>query len=62
MEKVLDVYKRPYDPQNPVVCMDESPKQLISEARPGQKMKPDQECRIDYEYIRHGVVEYFSGQ
>ncbi len=33
MEKVLDVYKRPYDPMRPVVCMDESPKQLIGETR-----------------------------
>jgi len=33
MEKVLDVYKRPYDPFHPVVCMDESPKQLIGETR-----------------------------
>jgi len=33
MEMVLDVYKRPFDPQNPVVCIDESPKQLIAETR-----------------------------
>ena len=33
MEIVLDVYKRPYDPERPVVCMDESPKQLIAEAK-----------------------------
>ena len=33
MEQVLDVYKRPYDPAKPVVCMDESPKQLIRETR-----------------------------
>lgn len=39
--------------------MDESPKQLISDARPGEKMKPGQESRIDYEYIRHGVVNVF---
>lgn len=32
MEQVLDVYKRPYDPENPVVCIDEMPKQLIQEA------------------------------
>lgn len=59
MEKVLDVYKRPYNPDNPVICMDESPKQLISESRTGQKMKPGQVCRIDYEYVRHGVVNVF---
>ena len=33
MEKVLDVYKQPYDPLYPVICMDESPKQLIAETR-----------------------------
>ena len=52
MEQVLDVYKRPYDENNPVVCMDESPKQLISDARPCSPMKPGQETRIDYEYVR----------
>jgi len=59
MERVLDIYKRPYDPTNPVICMDESPKQLIAEGRPRQKMKPGRESRVDYEYIRHGVVNVF---
>ncbi|MBW6483339.1 MAG: transposase [Vicingaceae bacterium] len=59
MERVLDVYKRPYNPDNPVICMDESPKQLIEEGRPSSAMKPGQEARIDYEYIRHGVVNIF---
>ena len=59
MEKVLDVYKRPYDEDNPVVCMDESPKQLISEARPCSPMKPGRESRVDYEYVRHGMVNIF---
>jgi hypothetical protein len=59
MEQVLDVYKRPYDEHNPVVCMDESPKQLISDARLSTPMKPGQESRIDYEYIRHGMVNIF---
>lgn len=39
--------------------MDESPKQLISEGRPKLKMKPGSETRIDYEYVRHGVVNIF---
>lgn len=39
--------------------MDESPKQLIEEARPSTKIKPGQEARVDYEYIRHGVVNIF---
>ena len=59
MEKVLDVYKRPYNEDNPVVCRDESPKQLISEARPSTQMKPGQESRRDYEYVRHGMVNIF---
>ena len=59
MERVLDVYKRPYNADFPVVCMDESPKQLIEEGRPSQGMKPGQEARVDYEYVRHGG---YSGQ
>lgn len=59
MEEVLDVYKRPYDASRPVVCMDESPKQLISEARKGVPMGKGREARVDYEYIRHGMVNIF---
>jgi len=59
MERVLDVYKRPYDKDYPVVCMDESPKQLIEEGRPSTAMKPGQEARVDYEYVRNGVVNIF---
>ena len=59
MERVLDVYKRPYDKDFPVVCMDESPKQLIEEARTAIKMKPGRQTRVDYEYIRHGVINIF---
>lgn len=43
----------------PVVCMDESPKQLIDELRPSTAMRPGREARVDYEYIRHGVVNIF---
>lgn len=59
MEQVLDVYKRPYNENNPVVCMDESPKQLISEARPSVPMAKGREKRQDYEYVRHGMVNIF---
>lgn len=59
MECVLDVYKRPYNSDFPVVCMDESPKQLIEEGRSSIAMKPGQEARVDYEYVRHGVVNIF---
>lgn len=59
MERVLDVYKRSYDENNPVVCMDESPKQLISGGQSSIPLKPGQETRVDYEYIRHGMVNIF---
>ena len=59
MERVLDVYKRPYDTDNPIVCMDESPKQLISGAQPSTHLKPGMDARVDYEYVRHGMVNIF---
>jgi hypothetical protein len=61
MEQVLDVYKRPYPYQedNPVVCMDESPKQLVEECNNSTMMEPGKETRIDYEYIRHRVANIF---
>jgi hypothetical protein len=54
MEQVLEVYKRPYDPRHPVVCMDEQSKQLISECMKPQPMVPGRPLRIDHEYVRHG--------
>jgi len=59
MENVLDIYKKPYNEEFPVVCMDESPKQLIEDAATSIPMKPGQEARVDYEYIRHGVINIF---
>jgi hypothetical protein len=58
MEQVLDVYHRPYDPLHPVVCMDESPTQLIGETR---RPYIDQHGvqREDYEYRREGVASIF---
>ena len=58
MEQVLDVYKRSYDAFFPVVCMDESPEQLIETVRL-EAMQPGKEKRVDYEYIRHGVANIF---
>lgn len=55
MEQVLEVYKRPYDPAHPVVCMDEQPKQLISEVSPAAPVAAGQPARLDYEYVREGV-------
>ena len=59
MEMVLDVYKQPYDPLHPVVCMDESPKQLIAETRKPVPAKPGQLARYDYEYSRRGTCNIF---
>lgn len=59
MERVLDVYKRPLDPLHPVVCMDESPKQLIGEVRPPVPASPGQPAKQDYEYRRVGVCNIF---
>jgi hypothetical protein len=59
MERVLDVYKRPYNEDCLVMCMDESPKQLIEEACPSTPMRQGQEARVDYEYVRDGVVNIF---
>lgn len=55
MEQVLEVYKRPYDPRYPVLCMDEQPKQLISESRRKVPVAPGRPARVDYEYVREGM-------
>jgi len=59
MEDVLEVYHMPYNPCYPVVCMDESCKQLVGEVRGPISCKPGQPKRIDDEYVRKGVVEIF---
>ena len=59
MERVLEVYKRPYDKRFPVICMDESPKQLIRETRLPVPMSPGMPARYDYEYERCGVCNIF---
>lgn len=59
MESVLDVYKTPYDRRYPVVCMDESPKQLIKQTRIPIARKPGQDAKEDYEYSRQGVANIF---
>ena len=59
MESVLDIYKCPYDRRFPVVCMDESPKQLIKQTRIPLDRKPRQDAKEDYEYSRQGVVNIF---
>jgi len=59
MEDILQVYQRPYDPQVPVICMDEASKQLISEVAIPLPTKPRQVKRVDYEYARQGVCNLF---
>ena len=59
MEMVLDVYKRPYNARYPVVCMDESPKQLIAETKTPIPASPGQPSKNDYEYKRCGVCNIF---
>jgi hypothetical protein len=59
MEDVLEVYEQPYDPQRPVVCFDESPKQLVAEVRSPQPAAPGQPERHDYEYRRNGTRNLF---
>lgn len=59
MEDVLEVYKRPYDPKRPVVCVDEMPKQLLMDTRDPLPMRPGEPERFDYEYKRDGVADLF---
>ena len=56
MEDVLEVYHRPYNESKPVVCLDEVPKQLVSEVRLPCPPRPGRPTRYDYEYKREGVV------
>ena len=59
MEQVLDVYRRPYDPAFPVVCMDETPRQFIGETRLPIAGAPGRPAREDYEYRRCGTCNVF---
>ena len=59
MEDVLDLYAEPYDPLRPVVCLDESPYQLVSEKRQPVPVAPGHAARYDYEYKREGTCNLF---
>jgi hypothetical protein len=59
MEDVLEVYQRPHDPACPVVCVDETSKQLVAETREPIPVKPGQPERVDYEYQRNGTANLF---
>ena len=59
MEDVLEVYTRPHDPARPLVCLDETSKQLVAETRASVPMRPGQPARHDYEYERNGTANLF---
>ena len=59
MEDVLEVYQRPHDPEYPMVCLDETSKQLVGETRVPIAAKPGQPARQDYEYERNGTANLF---
>jgi hypothetical protein len=59
MEDILETYALPYDPEIPLICMDEQPIQLLEDSRPSEPMKPGQVCREDYEYVRKGSCSVF---
>ena len=59
MEDVLEVYQRPHDPERPLVCLDETSKQMIAEIRKPIAARPGQKARHDYEYERNGVANLF---
>jgi len=59
MEDVLCVYQRPFDADRPLVCLDESSKQLVTETRKAISAKPGQAKRIDAEYRRCGTASVF---
>jgi hypothetical protein len=59
MEDVLEVYERPYDPQQPVICLDEKPVTLHADVRPASPAAPGREARQDNEYERCGTANVF---
>jgi DDE superfamily endonuclease len=59
MEDVLSVYTRPRDPDRPLVCLDETSKQLVAETRLPIAMKPGRPARVDCEYERNGTANLF---
>jgi hypothetical protein len=59
MEGVLETYEQPYDPQQPVVCLDEKPITLHADVRPASPAKPGREARRDNEYERCGTANVF---
>lgn len=59
MYDVLDLYEEPYNPEQPLVCLDEKPKQLIKDKRMSIPMKRGSPEKYDYEYVRNGTANIF---
>ena len=59
MEDILETYALPYDPEQPMICMDEQPLQLLGEKHPPIAMQPGQVYKEDYEYVRKGTCSIF---
>ena len=59
MYDILELYEKPYDPQYPVIGLDEKPKQLLEDKRKAISMTPGHPEKYDYEYIRHGNANIF---
>lgn len=59
MYNILDMYEEDYDPKNPIICIDEKPKQLLADKRMSIPMKPGSPEKYDYEYVRNGTANIF---
>ena len=59
MYDVLDLYEEEYDPESPLICFDEKPKQLLGDNRMPIPMKPGSSEKYDYEYVRNGTANVF---
>ena len=60
MEEILDIYKKPYDPTVPLVCMDEKPYQLLDDVRQPLPVRPGNNQKTDSEYKRNGTCRIFA--
>jgi hypothetical protein len=59
MYNILDLYEEKYDPEIPLICLDEKPKQILKDKRKSIPMKPGSPEKYDYEYIRNGTANIF---
>lgn len=59
MENLLDLYMKPFNPREPIICLDEKSKQLLEDSRPGHEVAPGKIAIRDYEYVRKGTANIF---